>query len=338
MRILIIGGTRFIGLATTRQLSQLGHTVLVFNRGQTPVDLPVGVRHIAGDVDRLGEATEALRAFAPEVVLHNIALHAGHVREVQAVLGGIARKLVLTSSMDVYRQYGVLTGKEPGPVITEAADETSPVRTVPYPHRTPDMPADHRLYHYDKIPAEQAALNHASMPGVVVRLPMVIGEGDAQRRLRPYLRPMLAGRPALVLDEAQAAWRSTYGYVENMAHALVLAVTDDRAAGQVYNAADGSLSILALAERVKTAAGWGGRIVTAPAERLPQALHWGMPVQDLVVRAERIGRDLGYQPPVAFDEGLRRTVAWELANPPATAADPGEGEAQEEALRALGLV
>ena len=48
MRILVLGGTAFIGLAATQALARLGHEVTVFHRGQTEGDLPAEVQHIHG--------------------------------------------------------------------------------------------------------------------------------------------------------------------------------------------------------------------------------------------------------------------------------------------------
>ena len=48
MRILIMGGTRFIGVYLTKVLVAAGHSVVLFNRGNKP--LPVaGVQQIIGD-------------------------------------------------------------------------------------------------------------------------------------------------------------------------------------------------------------------------------------------------------------------------------------------------
>ena len=49
MRVLIIGGTHFIGPAVVRSLHEMGHEVTVFHRGQTTADLPSGR---AGDQGR----------------------------------------------------------------------------------------------------------------------------------------------------------------------------------------------------------------------------------------------------------------------------------------------
>ena len=56
MRILVVGGTRFIGAAAVRRLHHLGHDVAVLNRGQSPTAPPEGVRRIRGDRARLVDA------------------------------------------------------------------------------------------------------------------------------------------------------------------------------------------------------------------------------------------------------------------------------------------
>ncbi len=49
MKVLVIGGTRFIGTHVVRQLIKMGHEVTVFNRGQTIAELPEEVKWIKGD-------------------------------------------------------------------------------------------------------------------------------------------------------------------------------------------------------------------------------------------------------------------------------------------------
>ena len=55
----------------------------------------------------------------------------------------------------------------------------------------------------------------------------------------------------------------------------------------------------------------------APQGNLPQPLRWGINAeQDIVVDSSRIRRELGYEERVSLDEALKRTIAWERANPP----------------------
>ena len=54
MKVLIIGGTNFIGPHVVRRLAERGHEVVVFHRGRTERDLPPGVEHMLGDRQSLG--------------------------------------------------------------------------------------------------------------------------------------------------------------------------------------------------------------------------------------------------------------------------------------------
>lgn len=49
MKILVIGGTNFIGLNVVLQLIAMGHEVTVFNRGETKTKLPREVKKIKSD-------------------------------------------------------------------------------------------------------------------------------------------------------------------------------------------------------------------------------------------------------------------------------------------------
>src|SRR5579863_4044114 len=49
MRILIVGGTSFVGRAIAWAAHDAGHDVTVINRGQTPSDLPPSVTRLLGD-------------------------------------------------------------------------------------------------------------------------------------------------------------------------------------------------------------------------------------------------------------------------------------------------
>jgi hypothetical protein len=104
-----------------------------------------------------------------------------------------------------------------------------------YPHRSQPSLSFADKDDYEKILVERVALSEPQLPGTVLRLPCVFGPGDRHRRLRTYLKRMEDGRPTILLDERQADWLWTRGYVENVAAAIVLALLDERASGHVYN-------------------------------------------------------------------------------------------------------
>jgi nucleoside-diphosphate-sugar epimerase len=322
MRILVIGGTNFMGPLVVRTLNEQGHEVTVFHRGQTRTDLPRGVREILGDRRPLAGSAVELQRLAPEVVLDMIPATEQDALEVMSTFSGVARRMVAISSQDVYRAFGRVNGKEAGSVDSIPITEDSALRENLYPYRgeSPRDQDDPKRWQddYDKILVERVVMGDTSLPGTILRLPMVYGPGDYQHRLFSYLKRMDDKRPAILMDETEAHWRWTHGYVENVADAIALAVTDERAAGQIYNV--GEPFTFTMAEwvgKVGQTAGWQGRVVSVSHGRLPEPLRWDINAeQDIVVDSSRIRRELGYRERVDLEEALKRTVAWERANPP----------------------
>ncbi|MDI3340969.1 MAG: NAD-dependent epimerase/dehydratase family protein [Sphaerobacter sp.] len=323
MRILIIGGTRFIGPHLVRHLVAQGHEVTLYHRGQTPAPLPPAVRHLYGERRELPARRAELARLAPEVAVDLFAMTAADARAAVAGLRGIAGRLTVISSIDVYRAFGRVIGVEPGPPDPVPLTEASPLRERRYPYRSaPPRPADDPdrwRDDYDKILVEQIVMSEPELPGTVLRLPMVYGPGDTQHRLFLYLKRMDDGRRVIVLDEQTARWRGARGYVENIAAAIALAATDPRAAGRIYHVAEPETPTEAdWVRAIGQAAGWDGEVVTVPADRwrAPGSIPGDL-AQHLSVESSRIRGELGYVEPVPVDEALRRAVAWERAHPPA---------------------
>ncbi len=322
MRVLVIGGTGFIGPHVVRRLADRGHEVTLFHRGRTEADLPSSVSHVFGERARLAEFRDAFRRLAPDVVLDMRSLSETDAREVAGAVRGATGRVVAISSMDVYRAYGRLIGTEPGQPEPVPLTEDSPLREKLYPYRgetarAADDPA-RWMDDYDKIMVERVVMDDPSTPGTVLRLPMVHGAGDNQHRLFPYLKRIDDGRSAILLSEGMAAWHAPRGYVENVADAIALAVTDDRAAGQTYNVGDpDTLPEAEWVRAIRRETGWGGEVVVVPAERLPESMRDGINVaQRLAGDTSRIRKELGFVERISRDEGLRRTIEWERANPP----------------------
>lgn len=322
MRILVIGGTRFIGPPTVARLHELGHELTLFHRGRTEADLPAGIAHLHGDRERLADFADTFRRLAPDVVLDTRPLVERDARTAVDVFRGVARRFVAISSGDVYRAWGRLIGSEPGPPDPVPLTEDAPLREQLYPNRGKTLrgPGDDRRWQddYDKILVERVVMGNPDLPGTILRLPMVYGPGDEQHRLFPILKRIDDGRQTILLDEGLAHWRASRGYVENVAAAVALAVTNGRAVDRVYNVAEReALSEADWVREIGRAAGWPGEVVSSPRDHLPPALVARIGTsQHLVMDTGRIRQELGYHEPVPRDEALRRAVAWERANPP----------------------
>jgi nucleoside-diphosphate-sugar epimerase len=338
VRVLVIGGTRFMGPYAVETLLRRGHDITVFHRGETRAARPSGVTELLGDRAHLPEYAEPLRAREPEVVLDMFAMTEAHARGLLETFAGVARRAVVASSVDVYRAYGRIRRSEPGPPEPTPLAEDAPLREVLYLDRgsTPRAADDplRWLDDYDKIAVERACASEPRLPCTILRLPMVHGPRDYRHRLFPYWKRMADGRPAILLDERVARWRGPRGYVENVAAAIALAVEDERASGRTYNVADrwGPTQAEWVRE-IGRAAGWRGEVVSVPRGRMPIDHD---PDQPWDLDTTRIRAELGYEEPVPSSEGLARTVAWERENPPA-AVDPADFDyaAEDDILREL---
>jgi nucleoside-diphosphate-sugar epimerase len=312
MRILILGGTRFIGPFVVRELLAGGHTITLFHRGESEADLPTSIAHIHGERAKIGAVGRMFRRLAPDAVIDMSAYSETDAKgAIDAVRDGVGRYVVI-SSMDVYRTYGLFHGTESGPPEPMPVTEDAPMRTKLYPYRGERPGFDE----YDKILVERAVMAASDLGPTVLRLPMVYGEGDYQRRLRIEIKRMDDRRPAIILDETLARWRSTYGHVENVAHAIVLAATDARAADRVYNVGEPDAPAYAdWLRQIGEAAGWEGEVITLSRDRLPQQLlpPPGHYEHDLAADTSRVREEIGYEEPVPRADALRRSIEWERA-------------------------
>lgn len=115
MRVVVIGGTGFLGPEVVQQLVAASCDVAIFHRGVTEPPLPPSVRHFHGDRGELAMHRSAFRSFDPDVVVDMRPMTEEHARQLVSTFAGLAERSVVVSSADVYRAYGRLNLTEPGP-------------------------------------------------------------------------------------------------------------------------------------------------------------------------------------------------------------------------------
>jgi nucleoside-diphosphate-sugar epimerase len=344
MRVVVLGGTRFIGLAIVEELAAAGYELLLVHRGRhEPGGLPEA-EHLHAERRDLPHLRAALDDFEPEALVDTCAMTAAHAETALAAVGDL--RLLALSSMDVYRAWGsLLAGTETDPL---PLDETSPVRERRYPYR--GQAGDGRddwFEDYEKLDVEEAYLRRE---GTVCRLPMVYGERDYQRREEPLLRRVRAGRSRVPTGAGTFLW--TRGYVRDIAAGVRLALESEACIGEVLNLGEGRTWSMALwARHVLEAAGSAAELVRVPDVVLPDDLRLfaSMPqhllvnsfkfdnvpaysgLQHLLVDSSKARDLLGWQETEPH-EALRRSVAWHLAHPPEDASD--DFSADDRALKA----
>ena len=310
MTILLLGGTGFIGAPLARALRARGEAVVVVSRAGGGPD---GVARDRRDIPGL---VALLRTRGVTGVIDLLAYTEAETLPLLEAFGGRIARYVLASSLDVYRNYEGLHRKaSPAPVLTPL-DEGSPLRVTRHPYRAdPRRPvdaADAWLDDYDKIPLE-AALRRTDVRHTILRLPMVYGPGDRQQRFRWAISPMLKGRPRFSLDPAWGAWRTTYGFVDDVADAIAHAATHAAAEDRTFNLGEPEpCDHHAWVERFAQATRWSGATELRPAP--PDSPIATLDLRYPLVADTRAFRGAcAWDEPTPMEERLHRTVAEQRA-------------------------
>ena len=288
MRIIVIGGTHFIGPHVVRLLAK--HEVVVLHRGRDCAD----TSHIHTDRTRLPADLHG------DVVIDMWCMTEEHAKTLVDHLGD--ERLVVMSSGDVYRNYDGLRGRYSGAPDPIPLREDAPLRETRYPYRGSRHAAGTEDFFndYDKILVEEIVRGPRT---TILRLPAVYGPNDAQHRFAEWLQP------GAKIDAKQAAWRWTRGYVENVADAIVLAALSDRAAGRTFNVGEAD---------APTEQEWASMVA---GRRLSEqtglsVLHFEY---HLVTDTAAIRRELGYAERIARPDAIAATVSWERSHSTTTA-------------------
>jgi 2'-hydroxyisoflavone reductase len=104
LRILVLGGTGFIGPHMVQRALDRGHSVTLFNRGRSNTHLFPEVERLVGD--RNGQL-DALVGRTWDVVIDNSGYYPSHVRQSAELLAGSVEHYLFTSTVDAYRDYRV---------------------------------------------------------------------------------------------------------------------------------------------------------------------------------------------------------------------------------------
>ena len=311
MRVLILGGTRFIGRRIAAELMGRGDDVTVVHRGESePAELG-DCTHLHADRADLARLSGRLRALRPDAVIDTRAMTKA---DTEAVLPHLPdAHLVLLSSIDVYRAYELLLagqGGEPVPLTEE-----SPVRQSRYPLRglLPGLGDN-----YDKLDVEPGYLARG---GTALRLAMIYGEHDGQRREEFILRRVRAGRRRIPVGPGTSL--DTRCYVGDVAAAVLAALDRPVAAsGQVFNVGDPATdTIRDYARGILDAAGYEAELVPVPEHYVPDDLEATKSIpQHFLVDSRKAVTVLGWRPTDPA-ETIPRSARWHLAHPP---ADPDQ--------------
>jgi 2'-hydroxyisoflavone reductase len=306
-KILILGGTGFLGPALVELALPRGHSLTLFNRGKTQPHLFPNVEKLQGDRDGNLKALEGRKwdavidtsGYVPRVVRASAELLAPNVGQ-----------YLFVSTISVYKD-----------MSRGGVDESHAVATVE-DEKTEDV-----SQHYGALKALSEKAAEAAMPGrtTIVRPGLIVGPGDPTDRFTYW--PVRVARGGEVLAPGDGADPVQLIDVKDLA-AFILGLVEGKTTG-TFNATGPvqALSMRALLEACKQASGSDATFTWAQAAFLEEqkVRPWSdMPVwiprsseevggMGRVSNARAVARGLTFRP---VEDTARDTLAWFKTQPP----------------------
>ncbi len=312
-RVLVIGGTLFIGRALVRLLLERGDDVTILHRGKRN-PFAGRTQEIRCDRNDGAAVARAVSGRGFELVFDNVydwqrGTTAAHIEAAALACGSSLRRYVFLSSCAAY-------GK--GLDLTEDAPLAPPDDPDPYCRNKAD--SERLLFSLHR---------ESGFPAVTLRPPYVYGPENPFYREAFFWDRLTAGRPVVVPGDGSRLMQFILS--TDLARAAVLAAEAPAAPGRAYNIANAEpVTQTALVHALAEAAGVEPEIRYVPRNRIEALggnvfappLYFGQyfdlpPITENIARARR---ELAFEP-TSFSEGLRRTWEWHAAQPDRPAPD-----------------
>lgn len=321
MKILVIGGTGPTGPYIVNGLVERGHRVTILHTGRHEVPaLPpeAVVPHIHADPFDEASFTAAVAGRTFDVVFTMY----GRLRMLVDALVGLTPRLFSVGGVPVYPGFSNDEDRFPAGMRFRAAEDDAFHPLGNYDETSTAALAGRggRSDKVRKIVESEALVFDRHPQATHFRYPYIYGPNQVVPKEWSVVKRALDGRRPLILADGGRTVE-TAAYVENVAHAVLLAVDQlDVSAGRVYNVGDDELySRVQVAQVVAEELAHRFDLVDLPFEAArpayPTLSHHSS--QHRVVDTTRVRTELGYRDQVAPLEALRRTIRWQVQHLPA---------------------
>ncbi|HLO86482.1 MAG TPA: NAD-dependent epimerase/dehydratase family protein [Nostocaceae cyanobacterium] len=205
MRILVIGGTRFIGVYLTQLLVEAGHEVVLFNRGNHPA--PIGVGQIIGDRTDSTQLKEKLAQESFDVIFDNNGRELTDTQPLAEIFQGRVQHFVYMSSAGVY------------------------LKSDQLPHVEGDA-CDPKSRHLGKYETE-TYLQQLGIPFTSIRPTYIYGPKNYNDLESWFFDRIVRDRPVPI--PGNGLHITQLGHVKDLAQAMTQVIGNQTAIGQIYN-------------------------------------------------------------------------------------------------------
>ena len=206
MRILIMGGTRFIGVYLTKLLVEQGHEVVLFNRGKRPASVE-GIKQIHGDRTDASQLKDKLSQEQFDAIFDNNGRELSDTQPLAEIFKDRVQHFVYMSSAGVYQKSDQL------------------------PHIEGD-PVDPKSRHKGKHETE-AFLTQLGLPWTSIRPTYIYGPQNYNDLEAWFFDRIVRNRPIPIPGNGMHI--TQFGHCKDLARAMAAVLGNEAAVGQIYN-------------------------------------------------------------------------------------------------------
>ena len=279
MRILIMGGTRFIGVSLTKILVSQGHEVVLFNRGNKPVPVE-GIEQIKGDRKDISQLEENLSSEDFDAVFDNNGRELSDTQPLVEIFKDKIKHFIYVSSAGVY------------------------LKTEQMPHYEGDA-VDPKSRHKGKHETE-AYLSNAGISWTSIRPTYIYGPGNYNDLEAWFFDRIVRDKPILIPGDGTAM--TQLGHVDDLAGAMAAVLGNDKAKGQIYNVSgDRFVTFTGLAQLCAEAAGKTAQIIYYDPKQFDFGKRKAFPmrVQHFFADIHKAQDELNWKPKFDLLSGLK---------------------------------
>ena len=296
MKILVMGGTRFVGRPLVARLQAQGHALTLFTRGKNPV--PAGVEHLCGDRSS-DEGLSALQGRSFDVIVDSSGRSLEDSRRVIALTGAPSHRFVYVSSAGVY-----------------AASNAWPLNET--------SATDPQSRHAGKAETEDW-LRREGIPFTSFRPTYIYGPGNYNPIERWFFDRIVNDRPVPLPGDGSTI--TQLGHVDDLAEAMARCIDVDAAANRIYNCSGKQgITFRGLIHAAAVACGRDPGSVELrrfdPSNLDPKARKaFPLRLNHFLTDITRVERELAWQPRFDLAAGLADSYSNDYALAPTTAPD-----------------
>lgn len=285
MRILMMGGTRFIGVYLTKVLVAQGHEVVLFNRGKKPAPV-AGIQQIHGDRTDASLLQEKLSSEKFDAIFDNNGRELSDTQPLAEIFKGKVQHFVYMSSAGVY------------------------LKSDQLPHVEGDA-TDPKSRHLGKYETE-TYLKASGLPWTSIRPTYIYGPQNYNELEAWFFDRIVRDRPIPIPGNGMHI--TQLGHCQDLATAMAAVLGNEKAIGQIYNVSgDRYVTFDGLARAAAVAAGKSPDSIKI-VHYDPKQFDFGkrkafpMRVQHFFASVQKAINELNWQPEFDLVSGLKDSL------------------------------